>query len=178
MTTPTLTNTLMGFEGNMYVGAAGSGATSSSGMTLAENVSELKLPAPGSYGEVEHTLKKHKGQKAYQKGMRDWIINFSVSKERVTTTTTSSDNPPVTTTTTSYAPDVQMILDALHSRTPIHLLLEDFEGGEGPVGDFLLFGSEYSGSGEEAQIVPIVAKPYAGAPAVQWQRNGTVVDFD
>ena len=166
----TLTNTFMAFEGNMYVGAAGSGAISPTGMTLAENVSELKLPAPGSFGEVEHTLKKHGGQKAYLKGQRDWVINFSVSKEYVETTV---DNV----TTKSYADDVQMILDALQSRKPIHLLLEDFEGGEGPCGDFLLFGSEYDGSGEAAQIVQVTAKPYAGAPAVKWQKNGVEVSI-
>ena len=167
----TLTNTFMAFEGNMYVGAAGSGATSPTGMTLAENVSELKLPAPGSFGEVEHTLKKHKGQKAYLKGQRDWVLNFSVSKEYTVTTV---DNV----TTKSYAADVQMILNALQSRQPIHILLEDFEGGEGPVGDFLLFGSEYEGSGEGAQIIQVTAKPYAGAPAIQWQKNGTEVSLD
>ncbi len=169
MTTPTLTNTLMAFEGNMYIGAAGSGSISTTGMTWAENISELKLPSPGSFGEVEHTLKKHKGQKAYQKGPRDWIISFNISKEYTTTTV---DNV----TTRSYASDVQMILNALQSRQPIHILLEDFEGGEGPVGDFLLFGSDYGD--QDAQIIPVVAKPYAGAPAIKWQKNGVEVALD
>lgn len=161
------TMTFMAFEGQIYFGEAGSGSVDKSTMTLGENIQELKLPAPGSYGEVEHTLKKHQGAKAYLKGLLDWVLNFSISKEYAEGTDGER----------TYAADVQLVLDAARSRTPIRILLEDYDGGEGPVGDFLIFASEYEGSGEAAQVISCTAKPYAGAGAVKWQKNGEEMEI-
>lgn len=164
--TATLTNAMMAFDGDIYFGAAGSDELDVAQLTKGENVQDLKLPAPGSYGEVEHTLKKHRGQKAYLKGVIDWILSFSISKEY-----TEAEGVK------TYAPDVQLVLNAAKSRLPLHIVLTDSDGGEGPAGDFLIFASEYEGSGEAAQIVPVTAKPYAGAAAIKWQKNGTEVTF-
>lgn len=161
------TSSMMAFEGEIFFGTAGSDTIDSSQMTQGENVSELKLPAPGSYSEVEHTLKKHGGAKAYIKGLLDWVINFSISKEYTETNGTRT-----------FAPDVQLVLDAAKSRKPLRILLADYENGEGPVGDFLVFASEYDGSGDAAQIISCTAKPYAGAGAVQWQKNGVTMKLE
>lgn len=157
----TNTTTMMAFEGRIAFGAAGSDELDIDALTEGENVQEMKIPAPGSYGEIEHTLKKHKGQKAYLKGLLDWILTFTMSKEY-------TEAAGVRT----YAADVQLVLDALRSREPIHIVMADYEGGEGPAGDFLLFGSEYDGSGEAAQVISITAKPFAGAGPVKFQKNG------
>ncbi|MDO4571484.1 MAG: hypothetical protein Q4D38_13955 [Planctomycetia bacterium] len=156
------TETLMAWEGKMYVSASSS-ITAPSEMTEAENVDEIKITV-GSYGEVEHHLQKHGGKKAFLKGYEDDSFSFVVSKEFVT-----SDGGM------ELAPDVKIIMNGIRSRKPIRILLADTEGGEGPVGDFLLFGGEMSLSGEEAQRISVNAKPYAGSGPIQWQKNGTIV---
>lgn len=157
------TESMMAWEGVMYVAAYGSTSTSSTSMTLAENVDEIKVSI-GSYGEVEHHLQKHGGQKAYVKGYRDHSITFTLSKEYAA----SESGGRV------LAEDVKMIMEGIQSTKPVRLLLSDYAGGEGPVGDFLLFGGEMSLSGEEVQKISVTARPYAGSGPIQWQKNGTV----
>ena len=155
------TTTLMAFEGKMEVGST-IGTAGDSSLIVAENVSEIKVNI-GSFSEVEHTLKKHGGVKAYLKGLREDQLTFTLSMEYTT------NNGART-----LASDVQIIMAALRSRTPIRIRLSDYDGGEGPVGDWLLWGGEASLDGDEAQQIQVTAKPYAGSDAIKWHVNGTI----
>ena len=154
------TSTLMAFEGKMEIGST-IGTAGDASLIEAENVSEIKVNI-GTYTEIEHVLKKHKGAKAYLKGLREDQLTFTLSKEYTGTTTRT------------LAPDVQIVMNALRSRTPIRIRLSDYDGGEGPVGDWVLWGDGTSLDGDEAQQISVTAKPYAGSDAIKWHVDGTI----
>ena len=157
------TSTLMAFEGKMEIGST-IGTAGDASLIEAENISEIKVNI-GAYTEIEHTLKKHGGTKADLKGMREDQLTFTLSMEY-----TQAANS----TTRTLASDVQIIMTALRSRTPIRIRLSDYAGGEGPVGDWLLWGGETSLDGDEAQQISVTAKPYAGSDAIKWHVDGTI----
>lgn len=154
--TPTYTNPTYAWESELYIAPGGSGRNSLAGAVRAENIKELKV-TPATFSELENTLKKHQGDKAYVKGQRDVQVTFTLSCEY----------SPGTGDSREYAPDVQMILDAIAERNHPLCLFSITPYGHGFVGDFLVFGGEVTQDGDEIMNIPCTCKPYAGAPPVE-----------
>lgn len=143
---------MLGFEGRVYVGAAGSG-DSPAALTEAVNIRNVKYG--WSFGEVDATLKKHRDKKAYLKGMADCVITFDLAN-------VEDENG-------AKEADVALILEAARNRNaPIRVIMVDKESGEGPMGDFEVWAGEVSMNEEELQVFPCTLKPYAGANPVEW----------
>ena len=138
----------MGFQGQFYVGPKGS--TDPSTMILADTVRNPKYTY--QYGEVDATLRRHAGTKAYMKGLLDVSISFTL---------------PIMQDESS--PSHALILASLQSRKmPIAICMLDSEGGEGIIGDFELFGGDKSEEDENLQEFEVSAKPSAAGRKVEW----------
>ena len=142
---------LMGFEGKIYVGPAGSRSPDS--MILADSIRNPKYS--WKYSDVDATLRRHQGVKAFIKGMLEVAINFTL--------------PNLKNEDGSRPPDIALMLESLKERRkPIAILMIDEEDGEGIVGDFELFGGDKSEEDENLQAWDIEAKPSAAGKKVQW----------
>jgi hypothetical protein len=154
----TYTNPTYAWEGDMFIGDPKGSRQSLAGLLRADNIADLKTSL-GNFTELENTLKKHKGNKAYVKGMQDTIVTFVLSLEYI-------EGPGGTRV---YAPDVKMILDSMRTRNkPLLIILPRWEHGDGPAGTFEIWGSELPMAGDETQKISCTAKPYAGAEPVEW----------
>ncbi|MDR1493140.1 MAG: hypothetical protein LBT05_10515 [Planctomycetaceae bacterium] len=148
-----MTDLFMGFEGKFYVGPSGKESPTASGMILADSVRNPQYT--WQYTDVDATLRRHNGIKAYIKGMLDVSITFTLPNEKLASGSRSAD--------------AQLILDALRNRhTPITIIMLDVTGGEGLIGDFELFSGDKSEEDENLQEWTIEAKPSAAGRAVSW----------
>ena len=137
----------MGFEGAFYVGPRGSNATQ-----LAESIRNPKLTY--TYSEVDVTTRKHKGTKAYQKGLLDVTITFTLPNIKPRTA------------------DAALIFASLMDRKqPIAIRMLDEPGGEGVFGDFELFGGDNSQEDENVQEWEITARPSSSGKPVEWVKG-------
>ena len=142
---------VMGFDGKMYVGPAGS--TSISEMILAECVKDPKYSY--KYDEVDATTRKHGGVKAVAKGILDISVSFTLPNVK------------------SSAPDRALIMASLQSRrTPIAICMLDEEDGEGIFGDFELLGGDKSEEDASIQQFEVEAKPSVAGRPVKWTTDG------
>ena len=143
----------MGFEGDMYIGPAGCTSHTDPQMMLAGSVKDPKYTY--GYSDVDATLRKHRGNKAYQKGILDVIISFTL--------------PNLEHDDGTRPADVALILASLRNRRmPLTIIMLDKDGGEGPIGDFEIFGGDKSEESENAQEFEIEAKPSVAGRAVDW----------
>jgi len=146
----------MGFEGAFYVGPAGS--TSIASMILAENVRNPKYSY--KFDEVDATTRRHKGTKAYAKGMKDVGISFTL--------------PNLKNDDGSRPADLALILESLHNRRkPLAICMLDEDGGEGIFGDFEILGGDKSEEDEAIQEFEVEAKPSVGGRAIAWTEDGS-----
>ena len=146
----------MGFEGKFYVGPKGS--TSPTGMILADSVRNPKYSY--KYSEVDATLRRHEGVKAYMKGLLDVSISFTLPNLK-------NDNG-------GRPADTALILESLKSRRqPIAICMLDEESGEGIIGDFELLGGDKSEEDENLQEWEVEAKPSASGRKVTWYESTT-----
>jgi hypothetical protein len=137
----------MGFEGAFYVGPRGTSTLT--GMILLEDVHSVKYTH--KFDEVEIPTRKHKGNKAYAKGKRDWGVSFTLPVMK----------PP--------SPAVALILAALHDRRmPIAICILDEKGGEGPFGDYEIFGGDMSQNDDGIDEMEVEAKPSGVGRPVEW----------
>jgi hypothetical protein len=144
---------LMGFEGKIYVGPAGCTSPTESGMMLADSIRNPKYS--WKYSDVDATLRRHNGVKAFIKGMLEVGINFTLPNLKNTDGTRPSD--------------VALMLQSLKERRcPITIIMIDEEDGEGIIGDFELFGGDKSEEDENLQAWDIEAKPSAAGRKVDW----------
>lgn len=145
---------LMGFEGEIYIGPPGKSSPKDEGMILADIIRNPKYSL--KYTDVDATLRRHKGTKAYIKGMLDLTINFTLPNLKKL-----ADK--------SRSPDVALLLTSLRERrSPLTIIMVDEEGGEGPMGDFELFGGDKSEEDENLQEWQVEAKPSAAGRQVGW----------
>jgi len=129
---------VMGFEGQFYVDGV-----------LAESIRNPKYSY--QYSDVDATLRKHKGVKAYAKGMLDISVSFTLPNIK------------------PRQPDAVIILAALKDRRKtVKIKMLDEEGGEGIEGDFILLGGDKSEEDENVQEWEIEAKPAAAGNPVEW----------
>ena len=143
----------MGFEGDMYIGPAGCTSHTDPQMMLAGSIKDPKYTY--GYSDVDATLRKHRGNKAYQKGILDVIISFTL--------------PNLEHDDGTRPADVALILASLRNRRmPLTIIMLDKTGGEGPIGDFEIFGGEKSEESENPQTFEIEAKPSVAGRAVAW----------
>ena len=153
MTADKIAYMTMGFEGDIYVGPAGCTSHTDPQMMLAGSVRNPKYSY--GYSDVDGTLRKHRGSKAYAKGMLDVIISFILPNLRHADGTRPADTA--------------LILASLRSRRmPITIIMLDIDGGEGPIGDFEIFNGDKSEEDENAQEFEIEAKPSAAGRKVDW----------
>lgn len=144
---------LMGFEGNIYVGPAGKTKPDDEGMMLADSIRNPKYG--WKYTDVDGTLRRHRGVKAYIKGMLDVVVNFTL--------------PNLKNDDGTRPEDVALMLESLKNRRkPITIIMVDEEGGEGIIGDFELFGGDKSEEDENLQAWEIESKPSAAGRKVGW----------
>jgi len=142
---------LMGFEGKFYVGPAGS--TSPANMTLADTVRNPKYSY--KFSDVDATLRRHMGIKAYIKGMLDVTVSFTLPIM-------------INESSASHA----LITNALKSRRmPIAICMISDEDGEGIIGDFEVFGGDKSEEDENLQEFEVECKPSAAGRPVSWYQN-------
>ena len=153
-TPPKIAYQTMGFEGDLYIGPAGCTSHTDTQMILAGSIKDPKYTY--GFSDVDATLRKHRGNKAYQKGILDVTISFSL--------------PNLIHDDGTRPADTALLLEALRSRRmPLTIIMLDREGGEGPIGDFEIFGGEKSEESENAQMFEIEAKPsVASNRAVDW----------
>jgi len=143
----------MGFEGAFYVGPRGGTSPDAVAMILAECIRNPKLTY--SYSEVDATLRRHQGVKAYQKGLLDVTITFTLVNLKPRTA------------------DLALMLNSmLGRRQPITIIMLDEAGGEGIIGDFELFGGDKTEEDEDVQAWEITARPSAAGRKVQWYNGG------
>jgi hypothetical protein len=148
----------MGFEGKMYVGPAGKTSPNDTGMVLADSIKDPQYSY--QYSEVDATLRRNNGRKAYQKGILDVSISFTLPNE--------------VTTGSNRTADSQLILNSLRNRhQPITIIMLDHDGGEGLIGDFELFSGDKSEEGENLQEWTIEAKPSVEGRPVDWYETPT-----
>jgi hypothetical protein len=122
-------------------------------MMLADSIRNPKYS--WGYSEVDATLRRHEGAKAYMKGMLEVSISFTLPNEK----NTDGTRPP----------DTTLLLKAMRERHyPITIIMVDEANGEGPVGDFELFGGDKSEEDENLQAWEIDAKPAGAGRKVDW----------
>jgi hypothetical protein len=144
---------LIGFEGKMYIGPAGKESPTDTGMILAENIKDPSF----TYGftDIEATLRRHQGTKAYAKGELDIEITFNM--------------PDVKDPDQARAPDTAILLESLKNRkSPITIIMLDETGGEGIIGDFELFSGDKSEENDDQQAFDVTAKPSAAGRGAWW----------
>ena len=149
MSTPPTTDAYgtMGFEAAMYVGPRGS--ESPAGMVLADSVRNVSLES--TFTEVDVTLRRHKGMNAYQKGLQDMTITFTLPTIKPRTA------------------DAALIFNAMRNRrSPIAICILDEEDGEGFIGDFELFGGTNNQEDDDIQNWEITARPAASGKPPKW----------
>jgi hypothetical protein len=150
---------VMGFEGNIYIGPAGSTLHTATGVVLFKNIKDPKIKS--SYEEVDATMRRHRGDKAYLHGMRDIEVSFTMFNIKDIVETINVDGE-VTDTEIKRPADVQLAYDAMFTRNKaVTLFLIDKAGGEGFYGDALLFADEKKEESGEVQQWEVKAKPSA-----------------
>jgi hypothetical protein len=143
----------MGFEGKFYVGPKGCKSPTDPGVILADSVRNPKYSY--KYGDVDATLRRHMGTKAYMKGMLDVGVSFTL--------------PNLKNDDGTRPADTALILESMRERRqPLTIIMLDEEGGEGIIGDFELFGGDKSEEDENLQEWEIEAKPSAAGRKVEW----------
>jgi hypothetical protein len=149
----------MGFEGDLYVGPAGCTSPTDPQMMLAGSIKDPKYSY--GYSEVDATLRKHRGNKAYQKGLLDVSVSFTL----LNLYDDDGKRPA----------DVALFLAALRSRRkPLTIIMLDKEGGEGIIGDFEVLSGDKSEGSEDAQAWDIECKPsVASSRKVDWYESST-----
>jgi hypothetical protein len=141
----------MDFEGKMYVGA--SGAAAPTDLILAENIRNVKIAYNDA--EVDATLRRHEGNKAYVRGVRD----FSVTLDLANIKNDDGTRPA----------DIQFFLDSLNNRRKMFTaFFLDEAGGEGPFGDFICFFGDGNDGDEEAGKWSLTLRPAAFGRKVDW----------
>jgi hypothetical protein len=148
----------MGFEGKFYVGLYDPDDPCTSQddprMVLAESIRNPKYSY--KFDEVDVTLRKHRGTKAYQKGMLDISLSFSLP---------NMNDLPVE----QIPADAALILMSLRDRhMPLTIIMLDKEFGEGIIGEFELLGGDKSEEDANVQEFEIEAKPSAAGRKVEW----------
>jgi hypothetical protein len=157
MTVTTRDDWTMGFEGKLYVGEPGSIYISE--MILCKNIKDVKI-TPAEFEEIDATLRRHGGNKAYLKGVKDIKISFTLAN--MITQTTTSEEGVITDESEDHPEDVKKILEALYSRKKaVTFLAIPKVNGKGLRGDFLVFGKEKTEGEDEAQVWECEAKPAA-----------------
>ncbi|GHT42981.1 hypothetical protein FACS189443_6520 [Planctomycetales bacterium] len=107
--------------------------TLASGVIRAENVRNVKLSYSDT--EVDATLRRHRGNKAYARGMRDFNATLDIANVKNSNGT--------------YPPDVALFLGSLDNRRKMFTaFFLDEELGTGPFGDFLVFFGD-GGDGDD-----------------------------
>lgn len=152
----------MGHEGRLYLGPAGivplPGKT---GVVELIHVKDVKYTY--SFGQVDATMRKHRGTKASTKGALEISISFLVENVLI---------PGVGNAAGTRPEDVKKILDALFARhKPVSLLMLDQPlalGGTGPCGDFELFPSDKSETDDAVQEWSVAAHVSAEGGGAGW----------
>lgn len=129
---------LMGFEGYIYVGEAGS-------ETLTEDKRVTNLRCGHSFSEVDTTIQGNHGHRSYSKGLEDSVMAWDqVIFDEM-------DEPSA------------LVDRATHNRKyPIALKVIEKESGRGFVGTFNLFGGDTTMTQDGMQATPITARPATG----------------
>ena len=145
---------IMNFEGKLYVGA--SGAAAPTALILVENVRNVKLSY--SDAEVDATLRRHEGNKAYVRGVRD----FSATMDLANIKNDDGTRPE----------DIQFFLDRFHDRRLMFsAFFLDEEGGEGPFGDFICFFGDGGDGDEDLDKWSLTLRPAGFGRKVDWYKT-------
>lgn len=122
-------------------------------MILAENIRNVKIAFADA--EVDATLRRHKGNKAYLRGVRD----FSAALDLANIKNDDGTRPA----------DIQFLLNSRSSRrTMFTAFFLDEENGEGPFGDFIAFFGDGGDGDDEADKWSITLRPAAFGRALDW----------
>ena len=154
------TYAMHGFEGDIYIAAAGTTPTPGAAGTIKlEHIREVTYT--WGYGESDSQVRKHKGVKTYAKGSLDISINFTLVNMMI---------PPETQGGAfTRPPDVERVLEALRNRhDPISILMLDKDDGEGPCGDIEIFAGDKAEGDEDLQSWAITARPTVEGRGVGW----------
>jgi hypothetical protein len=144
----------MEFEGKMYVGEAG--ATATTGLTLVENVKNVKLSY--SDAEVDATLRRHEGNKAYIRGIRDFSVTLDLANIK-------NDNG-------TRPADIQFFLSSMENRRYMFsAFFLDENGGEGPFGDFVCFFGDGNDNDEEGGKWSLTLRPAGFGRKLGWYKT-------
>jgi hypothetical protein len=147
---------VMNFEGKLYVGDPGK--ENITGLILVQNVRNVKI----SYNdaEVDATLRRHEGNKAYVRGVRD----FSATMDLANIKNDDGTRPA----------DIQFFLNSFQSRRKMFsAFFLDEENGEGPCGDFICFFGDGGDGDEEADKWSMTLRPAAFGRKVEWYKTPT-----
>jgi hypothetical protein len=161
----------LNFEGKLYIAPYSStspitspyasvtengGFTLNTGAILAANIRNPQIHYADT--EIDATLRRHLGNKAYVRGMRDFNATLELANLKL-------DNG-------TRPPDVALLLSALNDRRKlITAFFIDEELGEGPFGDFLLFFGDGGGEDDGVNMWNITMRPAAFGRALDWHET-------
>jgi hypothetical protein len=143
----------MNFEGKLYIGPAEAQSPTGTGMILAENIRNVQIQYNDA--EVDATLRRHEGNKAYVRGVRD----FSATLDLANIKNEDGTRPA----------DIAFLLNARDSRRfMFSAFFLDENNGEGPFGDFIAFFGNGGEGDEDADKWSLTLRPAAFGRKLDW----------